>query len=203
MSKNIKRVAIIGGLALWTFAACGVGMGIGGDKDTPDAAAPATTTVTATVTAEPEAAEAVTETVTATVTAEPEADQTEADETEAAAPSATTAPEAAGDMTVAQENAVESALSYLEFMSFSRKGLIKQLTSEYGEGFDQADAEFAVKYLEDNGLVDWKEQAVKSAESYLDFTSFSRQGLINQLTSEYGEQFTREEAEYAADQVGL
>jgi hypothetical protein len=198
VSKNIKRVAIIGGLTLWTFAACGVGLGIGGDKDTPDAAAPATTTVTATVTAEPEAAETVTETVTATVTAEPEADQTEA-----AAPSATTAPEAAGDMTVAQENAVESALSYLEFMSFSRKGLIDQLTSEYGEGFDQADAEFAVKYLEDNGLVDWKEQAVKSAESYLDFTSFSRQGLINQLTSEYGEQFTQEEAEYAADQVGL
>lgn len=201
MSKNIKRVAIIGGLALWTFAACGVGMGIGGDKDAPDAAAPATTTVTATVTAEPEAAEAVTETVTETVTAEPEADETEADQTEAATPSATTAP--SGDMTVAQENAVESALSYLEFMAFSRQGLIDQLTSEYGEGFDQADAEFAVKYLEDNGLVDWKEQAVKSAESYLEFTSFSRQGLINQLTSEYGEQFTREQAEYAADQVGL
>jgi hypothetical protein len=44
------------------------------------------------------------------------------------------------------------------------------------------------------------EQAVKSAESYLDFSSFSRQGLIDQL--EY-EGFTHEQAVHGVDAVGL
>lgn len=48
--------------------------------------------------------------------------------------------------------------------------------------------------------MDWNEQAVKSAESYLDFTSFSRSGLIDQLLFEG---FTREQAEYGVDQTGL
>ena len=57
-------------------------------------------------------------------------------------------------------------------------------------------------YLEEKGLVDWKEQAVKAAKYYLDFTSFSHAGLINQLSSAYGDGFTKEEAEYAAEQMG-
>jgi hypothetical protein len=50
---------------------------------------------------------------------------------------------------------------------------------------------------------DWNAEAVESAESYLEFAAFSRQGLIDQLTSEFGEQFTVEQATYAATQVGL
>lgn len=105
-------------------------------------------------------------------------------------------------MTMSQQNAVKKAMQYLDFSAFSRQGLIDQLSSEYGSGFPIEDAEFAVAYLEDNEMVDWNEQAVKKAQEYLNFTSFSRDGLIDQLSSEHGSQFTREQAEYAASQVG-
>jgi hypothetical protein len=105
-------------------------------------------------------------------------------------------------LTLGQQNAVDSAQSYLDFSGFSRAGLFEQLTSEYGEGYEPADAEFALAYLEQNGLVDWNAEAVESAESYLDFSSFSRQGLYEQLTSEYGEGFTPAQAEHALAAVG-
>lgn len=97
------------------------------------------------------------------------------------------------NLTVAQSNAVEKALSYLDFSAFSRKGLIDQL--EY-EGFSSDDSKFAVDYIE----VDWFEQAAKKAESYLEFSAFSRKGLIDQLLFEG---FTKDEAEYGVDQTGL
>jgi hypothetical protein len=105
-------------------------------------------------------------------------------------------------LTLGQQNAIDSAQSYLDFSGFSRAGLYKQLTSEYGEGYEPADAEFALAYLEQNALVDWNAEAVESAESYLDFSSFSRQGLYEQLTSEYGEGFTPDQAEHALAAVG-
>ena len=46
-------------------------------------------------------------------------------------------------------------------------------------------------------------QAVGAAESYLEFTSFSCSGLVNQLSSEYGSQFTQAQAQHAAEAVGL
>lgn len=100
------------------------------------------------------------------------------------------------------EQAVKSATSYLSSMAFSRAGLIDQLTSEFGSKFTKEQAEYAVSTLETAGLVDWNEQAVKSAKSYLEFMAFSKEGLIDQLSSEYGSQFTREQAEYAAAHVG-
>ena len=48
-----------------------------------------------------------------------------------------------------------------------------------------------------------QQQALDSAKSYLDMGGFSRAGLIDQLTSHYGEQFTLAQATYAANQVGL
>ena len=99
------------------------------------------------------------------------------------------------------DQAILEAKSYLEFSSFSRSGLIGQLSSEYGSEFTEEQAEKAVAYLEEEELVDWFEQAVREAESYLEFMSFSRSGLIDQLTSEYGSGFTYEQAEYAAQQV--
>jgi hypothetical protein len=96
-------------------------------------------------------------------------------------------------MSVSQQNAVGSAESYLDFMAFSRSGLIKQLEFE---GFSTADATFAVDTVD----VDWMVQAEKSAQSYLDFTSFSRSGLIDQLEFEG---FTSEQARHGADSVGL
>ena len=56
-------------------------------------------------------------------------------------------------------------------------------------------------YLEENGLVDWKEQAVKAAKYYLDFTSFSHAGLINQLSSAYGDGFTKEDLEFIENKL--
>jgi len=102
-------------------------------------------------------------------------------------------------MSVEQEQAVEAAKSYLAMSSFSKAGLIDQLSSEYGDAFPREIAEFAVKHSGAN----WKAEAVEAAESYLEMTSFSRQGLIEQLTSEAGDQFTKKQAEHAVNQVGL
>ncbi|MCC2308525.1 Ltp family lipoprotein [Cellulomonas chengniuliangii] len=121
---------------------------------------------------------------------------------EAAAAEAAAA-EAARAGTVSQQNAYRSALTYLDFSSFSRAGLIRQLTSEYADAFPREDAEFAIARLEAEGGVDWNEQAAKSAKTYMELMSYSRAGLIQQLTSEYGEGFTREQAEYGVSQTGL
>lgn len=116
----------------------------------------------------------------------------------AAAPVATQpAPES--NLTPSQQNAVRSAESYLEFMSFSRQGLIDQLSSEFGNQFPVEDATIAVDSLN----VDWNEQAVESAQNYLEMSGFSCQGLIDQLSSQYGSQFTVEQATYGASQAGI
>jgi hypothetical protein len=46
-----------------------------------------------------------------------------------------------------------------------------------------------------------QENARRSAESYLDTMAFSRQGLIEQLSSEAGAGFSRADATYAVDAV--
>jgi hypothetical protein len=94
-------------------------------------------------------------------------------------------------ITAAMENALDAAESYLDYTAFSRTGLIDQL--EY-EGYETADATFAVDYLK----VNWNEQAFKSAQSYLDYTSFSLEGLIEQLQYEG---FTYEQAAYGANKA--
>jgi hypothetical protein len=101
-------------------------------------------------------------------------------------------------LTSAQANAVRSAREYLNMSGFSRKGLIHQLSSSSGEGFDVADATVAVDSLG----TDWNEQAVRSAKSYLEMSGFSCRGLIHQLSSSSGEGFTRDQAEYGAKQAG-
>lgn len=45
-------------------------------------------------------------------------------------------------------------------------------------------------------------QALRTARQYLDVQAFSYQGLITQLSSEYGNQYSVEDATYAADNVG-
>lgn len=102
-------------------------------------------------------------------------------------------PEAEPAETAGQENARQTAEDYLDYSPFSKSGLIEQL--EY-EGYDTADAEYAV----DNVEVNWRDQAALQAESYLEYDSFSRSGLIEQL--EY-EGFTTKQATYGVDQVGL
>jgi len=94
--------------------------------------------------------------------------------------------------TMGEKNALDTALSYLRYTSFSYSGLIEQL--EY-EGYTHQEAVYGV----DNCGANWNEQAALKAQSYLDYSAFSREGLIEQL--EY-EGFTREQAEYGVQAVG-
>lgn len=105
------------------------------------------------------------------------------------------------DWTREQKNAYESAKQYLNYTSFSKQGLIDQLSSEYGGNYPEDVAEFAIEQLEERGEVDWYEQAERSARQYLDYSSFSKQGLIDQLSSEYGGKFTHDQAEHAVEAV--
>lgn len=108
---------------------------------------------------------------------------------------------AAPKYTVAQENAIESARSYLAMGSgFSRAGLIEQLSSTSGDGFTRRLAVFAVNHIK----VNWNQQAVLSAKAYLsEGTGFSRASLIDQLHASAGDGFTLAQATYAANHVGL
>ncbi|WP_081880501.1 Ltp family lipoprotein [Paenirhodobacter enshiensis] len=98
----------------------------------------------------------------------------------------------------AQKNAVRSAKSYLNLKGFSREGLIEQLSSEYGDGYNITDATAAVDSLS----VDWNEQAARSAEDYLNLQGFSCNGLIQQLSSSAGDKFTKSQATYGAKKAG-
>ena len=95
--------------------------------------------------------------------------------------------------TVSQRNARRKAAEYLEFMAFSRSGLIDQLEFE---GFPRPDAEYGV----DATPTDWNAQAAKKAAEYLEFTAFSRSGLVEQLVFEG---FTPDQAEFGAASTGL
>lgn len=95
--------------------------------------------------------------------------------------------------TPAQENARESAASYLDLSAFSRTGLIKQLKFE---GYSEKDAVYGV----DAQKADWNKQAAASGEAYLEMSSFSRQGLIDQLVFEG---FTPQQAAFGATKNGL
>ena len=97
-----------------------------------------------------------------------------------------------------QKNAVRSAKQYLSFQAFSRDGLIHQLSSRAGDGYDIFDATVAVDSLK----VDWNEQAAIAAIRYLEFMPFSCQGLKQQLSSRAGEKFTAVQADYGAQKSG-
>jgi SOS response regulatory protein OraA/RecX len=101
------------------------------------------------------------------------------------------------------EQAAKSAKSYLDYSSFSRQGLIDQLVYE---GFSQAEAEYGVDAAglsgensgsqESSGESVSQKNAIGSAESYLKFSAFSREGLIDQLIYE---DYSKADAEYAVD----
>lgn len=64
------------------------------------------------------------------------------------------------------------------------------------EGYSSEDATAAVDSLD----IDYNEQAALAAQNYLDFSGFSRSGLIEQLVFEG---YTQEQATYGVDQAGL
>jgi hypothetical protein len=48
---------------------------------------------------------------------------------------------------------------------------------------------------------DWNANALAKAKSYQDDMHMSPSAIYDQLTSEYGEQFTADEAQYAIDNL--
>lgn len=94
--------------------------------------------------------------------------------------------------TLAQQNAVKKAKSYIKSSVFSYEGLIHQL--EY-EKYSHEDAVYGADHCE----ADWNEECYEKAQSYLKFGAFSRDGLAHQL--EY-EKFTPSQIAYALEKVG-
>jgi hypothetical protein len=179
MGPHARAGLVSGGLFLGLLI---IGVATGGGGGTPvTAPAAVTTTAVGTPTGAPDA-----EALDKPPAAEPTTAPTTEAVTEPAAPPTK-------KLTVAQENAVEKAASYLEYSAFSRTGLIKQLKFE---GFSTKDATFGV----DAQKANWNEQAVKKATEYLDYSSFSRSGLISQLKFEG---FTTKQAEYGVKKAGL
>ena len=82
-------------------------------------------------------------------------------------------------------------------MHMSKKRIYKQLTSEYGEGFTAAEAQYAI----DNIKADWNANALAPAKNYHETMSISNSAIYKQLISEYGEEFTKDEAQYAIDHL--
>ena len=101
-------------------------------------------------------------------------------------------------LTGPQKNAVRAAQSYLSISAFSRDGLIEQLSSQAGNGFNINDATKAV----DSMNVDWNQEAVKSAKQYLQMMGFSCNGLVQQLSSRAGAKFTQQQATFGAQRAG-
>lgn len=116
----------------------------------------------------------------------------------APAPSTPNAKNAPQALTGPQKNAVRAAQSYLSISAFSRDGLIEQLSSQAGNGFNINDATKAVDSLN----VDWNQEAVKSAKQYLQMMGFSCNGLVQQLSSRAGAKFTQQQATFGAQRAG-
>lgn len=137
----------------------------------------------------------------ATSTAQPSPSKTVATAPPASstpAPPAAPAAPSTPAMTVSQQQAVQSAQSYLSMgEGFSYNGLLQQLTSQAGEGFAKADAEYAIAHLNP----DWDAQAVIAAKGYLQLGGFSRSSLLEQLDSSAGGGFTPAQAQYAVNAV--
>ncbi|MGO4471641.1 Ltp family lipoprotein [Arthrobacter sp. M-10] len=121
-----------------------------------------------------------------------------------AAATSTASTQAAGPAapsgTAAQLQALAAAKGYLDSgIGFSQASLTKQLTSSAGNGFAQADAQWAV----DHSGADWNGQALKAAKGYLTSgMGFSQASLTKQLTSSAGNEFTAPQAESAVANSG-
>lgn len=99
------------------------------------------------------------------------------------------------------EQAVISAMNYIESMSYSEKTTLEELQSEYTGKFTKEQAEYAIKYINDNKLVDWDDVAFNYAKMTLNSMAYSKDGLISQTEDEYGGQFTHDQAVNAVERL--
>jgi hypothetical protein len=91
------------------------------------------------------------------------------------------------------KSALAKAYDYNSTAHMSKQGLYDQLTSDYGEKFSAAAAQYAI----DNIKADWNANALAKAKEYQDQQHMSPSAIHDQLTSAYGEKFTVSEADYA------
>jgi hypothetical protein len=108
---------------------------------------------------------------------------------------ATQQPQATPEVSIPAEykSAINKCDAYANNMHMSKKGVYKQLISQYGEGFSADAAQYAV----DNIVTDWNAHALIKAKTYQSSMSMSASKIHSQLTSEHGEGFTKDEADYA------
>ncbi|MBU7446725.1 Ltp family lipoprotein [Lactiplantibacillus pentosus] len=127
--------------------------------------------------------------------AEDESETTETKESEAeesAKPAASTKSESKVPME--HQAALKKAQSYARHMDMSEAGVHEQLASSYGENFTPEAVTYAMEHLEG---IDWEANALAKAKSYQKDMAMSTESIREQLTSDYGEQFTSEQADYA------
>jgi hypothetical protein len=68
----------------------------------------------------------------------------------------------------------------------------------------QQESSFGRKEPEvDSGLSLPQQNAIRSAKSYLDLKGFSREGLIDQLSSDYGDRYSVADATFAVDSLNI
>ncbi|KOY78262.1 hypothetical protein RZ75_12310 [Apilactobacillus kunkeei] len=102
------------------------------------------------------------------------------------------------DATTDQQSALQQADYYANDANMSKAKIYDQLTSSYGGNFSSSDANYAINHLDD---VDWNQNALATAQKYVDDYHMSKSELYDQLTSSYGEQFTASQAQYAINNL--
>lgn len=105
---------------------------------------------------------------------------------------------ASGEVSQEYKNALTKGLQYANQLHMSKKAIYDQLTSSYGEGFPADAAQYAIDNMTN---VDWDANALAKAQEYYTQMAMSKSDVYDQLTSEYGEQFTASEARYAVDHL--
>ena len=91
-------------------------------------------------------------------------------------------------------NALIKGIQYAKDMHMSKQRVYDQLSSDYGEQFSQDAAAWAVAHMSD---IDWKANALVKAKFYRDDMHLSNNRIYQQLTSDYGERFAKDETDYA------
>jgi hypothetical protein len=189
-----KRHKILTGLGALLIV-CGVGAALGGGDDPTTPVAGDTKPVPTSTSTSSSSSSSTTPSKTAAPASTPTTTKPAAPATTKVAPK----PKPTQELTSGQRNALRSAENYLSFAPFSRQGLIRQLSSEAGDGYSVKDATYAADHVK----VNWYEQAARAAKNYLEIAPFSRNRMIEQLESSAGDNYTHAQAVYGAKKAGL
>ena len=103
-----------------------------------------------------------------------------------------------GPVTQEYKNALSQAIYFATRDNLSKKAIYNQLTSDYGGQFPADAAQYAIDNLTG---IDWNANALAQAKYFYTRGGLSKSAVYDQLTSEYGGQFTASEAQYAIDHL--